>query len=938
MKHIIFSLLVSISSVGLTFGQNSQKIAVLINTEQKKLNIQQHIVFHNTTNDTLNSIYLYDWNQAYSGKNTPLAKRFAEDFNKSLHLAKEKDRGYTEILSLVDKNFGNLSWERTKPTDIIKVQLNYPIYPNQHAAFSLTYTVKLPKSNFTDYGFTDEGNFNLRYWYITPAVYDGEWKLYSNKNLDDLYSLSSDCEVDFTFPEEYNLITDLDEVNSTTNNGRKKITLKGENRSDLKIFLIKNTNRFSRFINRDLTLITDIESKDLNDITLANSANKVVRFIEGELGTYPNQKILVSEIEYRKNPLYGLNQLPSFIRPFKDEFQFELKLLKTLLKNYLDNTLLINPREERWVNDAIQTYLLMKYVDEYYPDMKLIGNLSKIWGIRSFHLAKMDFNEQYTFLYMLMARKNLSQALDTQSDSLIKFNEKIANKYKAGVGLAYLSNYLEENHIDNAIKAFYNSYKGKKVSASDFEHILKSGASKDIDWFFSEYIKTNKQIDYKISKVEKDKDSLFVTIKNKTRNNAPITLYSISRKDSVLSKSWLSDITDEKTITLPRDGAHKLVLNYDGSIPEFNQRDNWKSVGGFLSSNKRVKFQFFKDAEDPYFNQIFFVPVATFNFYDGFTGGLRFYNKTFLSQPFVYDVRPSFGFKENSFVGSGVVAYRKYFKNNNLYLINYAISGSSYHYAPNLRYSTITPSVSFNFRGNDLRSNEREALLLRFVNVIRDNRPGVVSNPDYSVFNSRYVYSNTGIINHFTWFIDGQVANKFAKLSVNADYRKLFQNNMQLNLRFFAGKFIYNDTTSDYFSFALDRPTDYLFDYNYLGRSENDGIFSQQFIMAEGGFKSRLENPYANDWISTMNASFNVYKWIELYGDVGFIKDKGHTPYFVYDSGIRLNLVPDYFELYFPVYSKNGWEIGQERYDQKIRFVVTLSPRTLIGLFTRKWF
>ena len=182
------------------------------------------------------------------------------------------------------------------------------------------------------------------------------------------------------------------------------------------------------------------------------------------------------------------------------------------------------------------------------------------------------------------------------------------------------------------------------------------------------------------------------------------------------------------------------------------------------------------------------------------------------------------------------------------------------------------------------------------------------------------------------------MASEFSKISFNWEYRKLFQSNRQLNIRFFAGKFIYNETNSDFFSFALDRPTDYLFDYDYLGRSEESGIFSQQLIVAEGGFKSKLPNPYANDWIVTSNASFNIWRWIELYGDVGMIRNQNEDARFVYDSGIRLNLVTDYFELYFPVYSNNGWEIAQPQYDEKIRFIVTLSPKTLIGLFTRKWF
>ena len=272
--------------------------------------------------------------------------------------------------------------------------------------------------------------------------------------------------------------------------------------------------------------------------------------------------------------------------------------------------------------------------------------------------------------------------------------------------------------------------------------------------------------------------------------------------------------------------------------------------------------------------------------------------------------------------------------------MNFSLNASSFHFQTNSRYSTITPAIGLGWRPDDLISNERRSLVFRYVNVLRDIDPSLTieTDPDYGVFNVRYNHYNNGIINFFSWFMDAQHSADFSKLSFNLEYRKLFDNNRQLNLRFFAGKFLRNETNSDFFSFALDRPTDYLFDYNYLGRSEESGITSQQIIIAEGGFKSQLENPFANDWIATTNASFNIWRWIELYGDLGYVRNRGIDPRFVYDSGIRLNLVTDYFELYFPLYSNNGWEIAQPAYDQKIRFVVTLSPRTLIGLFTRKWF
>jgi hypothetical protein len=84
--------------------------------------------------------------------------------------------------------------------------------------------------------------------------------------------------------------------------------------------------------------------------------------------------------------------------------------------------------------------------------------------------------------------------------------------------------------------------------------------------------------------------------------------------------------------------------------------------------------------------------------------------------------------------------------------------------------------------------------------------------------------------------------------------------------------------------------------------------------------------------------SYTIWDWIDVYGDFGFVNNRGQRNSFLYDSGIRLNLVPDYFELFFPVYSTNGLEIAQIKYNEKIRFIFTFAPKSLINLFTRKWF
>ncbi|MCX2719682.1 metalloprotease [Lentiprolixibacter aurantiacus] len=938
---LIFAFLVCICLLQSSYlkAQHDNTLKATLERGTSTVNIQQEFTYKNSSADTLSVLYFNDWAHAYSDKNTALARRFAEDFKKALHLAKDSNRGSTEVLSMLDEDFRSLTWKRKEgQIDLIRIELNEPIPPGGEQRFIFTYTVKLPPNRYTPFGYGADGGFYLKDWYLTPAVYDGEWHLYSNKNLEDLYTDNTDTNIFFTYPAGLDMGTNFNEVNIMPFPDKNYATLSGVNRKSCDIILNAQWE-FIKHVTSNLVVATDIRSNKYDNISQGVSINRITDFITENLGKFPYEQLLVSEIDFNKNPLYGLSQLPSFVRPYKEQFQFELKFLKTALRSYMRETIFVDPRKEQWLTDALVNYMMIKYVDTFYPDQKLLGKLSSIWGVRNYHLAEMGFNEQYAFFNMLTARKNLDQALTTPNDSLIKFNQKIANTYKAGLGLAYLADYLGNTVVDKSVSEFYEEYSLKQVSPLDFIRILEQNTEKDISWFYDTYVSSDKRIDFKISNVVKAQDSLYVTIKNKTGTNVPISLFGI-RNDTVVSEYWLTNIEDEREFALPRNTENRLVLNYDQKIPEFNQRDNWKTLKGWFSSNKKLKLQFFKDSEDPYYNQIFYMPVANFNVYDGLSPGIRFTNKTLLERPFIYDFSPSYAMREKSMVGFAKLNYRQYLQKSGLYVINYAMRASTAHFQTNSRYSTITPSVGIGWRPADLIANKRSSLVFRYVNVFRDIDPSLdlQTDPDYSVFNLRFNSINNGIIDYFSWFADAQHSADFTKLALNMEYRKLFQNNTQVNLRFFAGKFIRNQTNSDFFSFALDRPTDYLFDYNYLGRSEDSGITSQQIIIAEGGFKSQLENPFANDWIVTTNASFNLWKWIELYGDAGFIKNKNTNSRFVYDSGIRLNLVTDYFELYFPLYSNNGWEIGQPNYEERIRFLVTLSPRTLIGLFTRKWF
>lgn len=923
---------------GVVLGQHTLKIEATLVPEETSLEIKQQIVYVNTSQEVLNEIYLNDWANSFATKTTPLAERFGENFNSSFHFEKKERRGNNTIYSISNASLSPLEWEYGAEIDIVKVTLDQPLEPGESYTLNALYKVKSPETRFTRYGVTDEGDFKLRYWYLSPAAYmDGQWEAYSNKNSEDLYLTPSTFDIQLRLPKNFSVTSELNEVSRQEAGDDQIVNLQGDSRMSATLYL-ENNNTFESIVTDKFEVITNLKDKKVTGALKALATDRIVHFLDEKLGEYPFEKMVISTADYKSSPVYGLNQLPNFISPYPNGFEHDMELLKTITRNYIENTLALHPRKDYWLIGALQIHLMIEYVDTYYPKMKIIGNLSNMWVIRWAHLADLEFNDQYPLLYMNMARNNLHQALSTPKDSLVKFNKNIASDYYAGNGLQYLSDYLGAEAVDKSIKEFYAQHRLQPVKPASFQTILESNTDLPVNWFFEDYVGKRRTIDFKIKKVKKRGDSLLVTVKNLRDTKLPVSIYGI-RKDSVIYKKWLPPIDSLATFTLPAEGVKRLALNYEAVIPEFDQRNNYKAVTSLL--NRPIQFRLFQDVEDPRYNQAFFMPVFTFNIYDGFVAGPKLYNKTVLPRQLIYKVAPQYGFRSKTIVGSANISYTENLDEGKLYAMRYGIAGSRFSYNEGLFFKRLTPFMRFGFRPKDLRSNKRQFINLRNVNVFRDLDPNDPDQePNYSVFNFNYSYSNPNLINWFTAEFDYQISDRFSKMAVEMEYRKLFLNNRQLNLRLFAGTFLFNDTRSDgdFFSFALDRPTDYLFDYNYYGRSEDDGLFSQQFIVAEGGFKSQLEQAFSNSWIATLNASTNIWNWIYAYGDVGLVNNRGQGTTAVFDSGIRLSLVADYFEVFFPLYSNLGWEPGLPEYDKRIRFIVTLSPSTLLKLFTREWY
>jgi len=916
---------------------NGQEHSIHIDTQlddtKDIIRINQRIIFHNDSDTTLTHIYLHNWANGYKNNKAPLAKRLIEDYDKSLHFANQKDRGFTTIKNLtVDYETATFSEVEDDKIDVIKIVLNTPLSSKKSTTINVAYDVKIPSAKFTRYGKTKTG-YHLRYWYLVPAVFKDGWKVMSNLNMDDLLTNSTNYSIKIKLPQQYFLNSNLTKLKTQEEN-LNEFLLSGKQRTDV-LLHIDTKDDYKSFNTDKIEIKTDLYNTAIDKKLTNDILNRQLLFIGDFLGEYPHKKLLIDEVSQAKNPIYGLNQLPNFIRPFPDVFEWDLTMLKAVTKKYIDNTLLLDKRKDYWLTDGLQTYLMMNYVAQYYPEIKLAGNISKIWGFRNFNFSKLKFNDKYPFVYQYTARQFLDQALNTRSDSLSNFNRKIAGKYKAGLGLRYLADYIGDTIISSSFKEFYKKNKLNFAKSESFKKIVSKKTPKDINWFFDEYLTTDKKIDYTIKKAVILNDSVYVTIKNKRNITAPVALYGLKKKQ-VKFKKWLTNIDSTTTVAIPKNDFDRVSLNFENSYPEFNSMDNWKKVGKNIL-NKPMQFKLYKDINDPYYHQIYLQPNIKYNYYDGALLGLRIHNKPILSRNFQFSITPQYGTKSNSLNGIFNTRYIQYFENSKINRIFYSISGSNLHYAEDLSYNTFNQSITLQFRRKSLRDVGGSFLSARLLNINRELAPNSSQSDSdkYQVFKLKYYYNKPDIIKGLKYSFETELASNYTKATGELRYRKLTAKNTQLDFRFYAGTFIKNNTDSDFFSFGLDRANDYLFELNYIGRSESSGFLSQQFIMAEGGFKSGMSQRFANQHLVSFNSSIGIWKWLEIYNGLAFVKNRGFNPFIGYESGIRLNFIHNIFEFYLPVYSTNGWEINKKAYPKSIRFVLVAKTRAIFNFFRR---
>ncbi|KEY19173.1 aminopeptidase N [Kaistella antarctica] len=939
MKRFSTVLLFLLFFVGVSAQQDTINISAKITENSNIVSVSQEIIYYNNTDLHLEKVKLLNWISAYKNRNTPLLSRTLQDRSNELYFADSAELGSTTDLLI---KIGQKDWQSFSGSEEnIYVPLPKKLEPGESVKISLQYHLQLPQKKFTGYGIETD-KLSLKYFFLVPDSFeDGNQKPKYFRNIEENQSPGNYWTINFDLPENYFVESNL--VRTEFNSFEGIISKDPE-------FLISSKNGDQ--------IITHVDGEKIEidfgyPLTVTERQRLEfylplqLHFIKNKIGELPT-KIFITEKFRKDEDFIGIDDVQFWIfnyKLFRNNEQTDLNYFSILSKAIIQRKVIFEKSDDHWLVNGLKTYLEIQYLDRYYKDRKLLGDLPdnlKVFGLKPlkfFRLSKLELSERYGLAYQYMVTQNLDQKIGEPFQNLSNFNATAISHFETGSLFSFIAEKMGSENFDDFLKNYLTQYSGKPVDQKKFldELTLASDYSSD---FLENFIQKKNRVNFRLKRYKKTRDDFQVKVIKNTTERIPFKIET-EEKSGEKQTFWFDTDASTKTVeyNIPQSNAEKIIINDGYIFPEKNFRDNYLYTKGVFSNTKKIKFKVFKDIPNPEYNEIYLNPRVSFNAYDKFLIGLNFKNASLFEQKFSYSFTPYYSSGTGKLAGSGGVSYSFQPANSFYRSLDLGVSGSHFHYDYDLTYRKLGAFVGLSFAKNP-RSDIGRSLVFSYNFLEKDLDPKMIDQTEYrkyNLWNVGYGYSDRSIIHEKSYNANVQWMEDFQKISTEWAYRWEFAKDKKVSLRFFGGYFITNKTKNNLFDYGISKVSNYAFSYGLLGQSATSGVLAQQLILAEGGFKSYLGST-ANQWITSVNADTHVWRWFNVYADAGVYKNKNQSADFIWDSGVKVKVIPDFLEVYFPIQSSLGFEPAFKDYGQRIRFTLNLNFSAITSYFRRGWF
>ncbi len=988
MKIISLTLLLGFSTT--FFAQNNYWQQEVNYQIQVKLDDQKHTLsgfesfeYINHSPNTLNEIYIHVWANAYASKKSALGKQLYRNGETSLQFAKEDDKGYMDSLDF-RVNGQKLDWEfDPKHQDILKLYLKNPLVSGASITITTPFFVKIPSGEISRLGHIGQ-SYQITQWYPKPAVYDKNgWNPIPYLNQGEFYSEYGSFDVSITLPQNYVVGATGDlktESEMAFLNQRNQETIaafqsgkfdqrKSFSKSKRDEFPASSqewkTIRFTQSNVHDFAWFADKRYEVLKgEVTLPNSNRKVTTWA---MFTPKNANLWKNASEYlhdgtyyysKWNGDYPYNQVTAVdgtisagggmeypnvtvIGNANSAEELEVVIVHEVGHNWFYGILGSNERIHGWMDEGLNTLNEMRYIQSKYPNNQRLSDM--VMG-GSFHFDHLNHHDMGDISYRFTASLGDDQPIETSSEHFTSMNYGIIMYQKTGLVFFYLKDYLGEAKFDQAMQSYFEQWKFKHPEPKDLQQTLEQSSNRNLNWLFYDLIQTTNHVDYKISKLKRDGNNYELTIKNKGQVNGPIRIDGF-KEGKLMDSIWIepSDLRKEK---VSFQGDYDFFIIDEGkNIPEMNRSNNWIKTHGAFKKMEPLTLEFLIGDNESKKTNLFWTPIMAGNAYDKFMLGVAIHNNGIPFKPFQYLIAPMYSFGRQMVSGIGEFSYT-FLPKQNVKLSRFGVSIKSFK------------NDNF-YKRNDSYFYALSPYWFAKLGQRKDHKPFshqllVQSLYRYDQWGAQKTEHAGGYVNYtMQWeYPDHKVQwdvrtdflaevnrdNQIGRSHVTGQYQyRYLKNKMKrwIELRVFAGGYwlthFYSKANTYSYAMSLSGTSgtqDWFAEDYFFGRNQVHGIWSQQRMENNGGFKSTNDYGTTLNWMSSANIYFQIPikpGIFGLYSDFGAFYN-GTVVNTAINTGaaIRFGKV---FGLYFPIWMSKSMEDAYltKKYGERIRFTLKLN-------------
>ncbi|MBI3660757.1 M1 family metallopeptidase [Candidatus Acetothermia bacterium] len=560
----IFAFLLSWSVVASALPNDvDYSIQAQLDTVKNVITAQEQVRFVNHTGAALSEIWFHLYPNAFkknSNSNFQQQLQRIGRIDPSRLYANPNDDAFIDIKSL-SANGQDLQFSVNDT--LMRAALAKPLADGEEIKLSISFIYDLMEapssalyaSSLAIRSAHRRGVYTMTLWFPKVVVYDNKngWNLVQFGYVGEFYSDFGAYHIELTLPSEMVVAATGVMTKETVNGALKTQVWDATNVHD---FAWVASSRY-QVTETKLANNTIVRTIYLNLSQMHSIALDAVQYFNQQFGAYPYPVVTVAQVEAG-----GGMEFPGIVMIGGGG---SLEVVHELAHQWWYGTVGNNEEDEAWLDEGFATFSQELY------DIEHLG--------RAYQTARSSFNFREPGVSVLTSASKFN-SLGVYANSV----------YTKGSGVLWmLRGMLGKEKFDQLLRTYYDRLKFKNAMTPDFAAVSEEVSGQKLDWFFDEWLRTTKTLDFAATRATSAAQSdgtfnLQATVTRAGEAIMPVRVQFVLADGSKLEEIWDGQSAEKQFTIQTKVALLQVIVDPDQDLLEQDRTNN----AGFAQNRTTV--------------------------------------------------------------------------------------------------------------------------------------------------------------------------------------------------------------------------------------------------------------------------------------------------------------------------------------------------------------